>query len=89
MDFPEIQFPNNVNWPGNPFGYTILFIDYSHGKDTNFPTGPGQLSSYLNPWQTVHELEWFSPNPNNAILARRDQNSPWIDITSNYPGFRS
>jgi hypothetical protein len=89
MDFPEIQFPNNVNWPGNPFEYTILFVDYSHGKDTNFPIGPGQLSSYLNPWQTVHNLEWFSPNPNNTILARKDQNSPWVDITSNYTGFRS
>jgi hypothetical protein len=87
MDFPAIQFPNNVEWPDNPFSYTILFVDQTHGDNTNPPTGALQMGQYLMPWKNVHNLEWFQPNQNNAVLIRRDQHSPWVNITDDFPSF--
>ena len=87
LDFPAITLPNIVSWPLNPFTYTILFIDQANGDNSNPPTGPAEAGQYLRPWRTPHNLEWFQPNANNAVLLRRDQSSPWVDITYQFPWF--
>ena len=87
MNFQGLEIPNNLGWPYNPFTYTILFVDRTHGNDSNIPTGPYEIGNYLYPWRTVHNLEWFNPGPNNRVLIREDRHSPWVNITDQFPEF--